>query len=205
MLALVMALGELLFNSRVVGRLGATLFFFHGSLRHLTNFLKSGHPHRDETWGFWRQIAFVNQRHLPLVIGIFLLVLIFLVNRYRQRRSAAAITSDANIVLRESKRRSQMESAQEKFCLEIHHGCQVCTDTCKEFCFLRVAISGVTNLELPRLYSRRSGAVLSVCSLRLLVVVEGKAYSHFVRPSASRHTDNLYSRSRSYRLVGCLQ
>ena len=28
MLAIVMALGELLFNSRVVGRLGATLFFF---------------------------------------------------------------------------------------------------------------------------------------------------------------------------------
>ena len=32
MLALVMALGELLFNSRVVGRIGATLFFFPGSL-----------------------------------------------------------------------------------------------------------------------------------------------------------------------------
>ena len=90
MLALVMALGELLFNSRVVGRLGATLFFFHGSLRHLTNFLASGHPDRDETWGFWKQIAFVNQRHLPLVIGIFLLVLIFLVDQYRQRSPAAA-------------------------------------------------------------------------------------------------------------------
>jgi hypothetical protein len=38
MLALVMALGELLFNSRVVGRLGATLFFFHGSLRHPVSF-----------------------------------------------------------------------------------------------------------------------------------------------------------------------
>src|SRR5438034_364409 len=32
MLALVMALGELLFNSRVVGRIGAALFFFPGSL-----------------------------------------------------------------------------------------------------------------------------------------------------------------------------
>jgi len=97
MIALVMALGELLFNSRVVGRLGATLFFFHGSLRHLTNFLASGHLTRDETWGFWKQMAFVNQRPLPFVHGIFLLVLIFLVDRY-QRRSAAGATVDANVI-----------------------------------------------------------------------------------------------------------
>jgi DNA-binding beta-propeller fold protein YncE len=102
MLALVMALGELLFRSRFVGRLAATLFFFHGSLRHLANFLPSGNPDRDETWGFWKQIAFVNQRHLPFAIGIFLLVLIFLVDRYRQRSSAAGTSSDANIALRES-------------------------------------------------------------------------------------------------------
>jgi len=97
MIALVMALGELLFNSRVVGRLGATLFFFHGSLRHLTNFLSSGHLTRDETWGFWKQMAFVNQRPLPFVNGIFLLVLIFLVDRY-QRSSAAGATVDANVI-----------------------------------------------------------------------------------------------------------
>ena len=97
MIALVMALGELLFNSRVVGRLGATLFFFHGSLRHLTNFLASGHLTRDETWGFWKQMAFVNQRPLPFVNGIFLLVLIFLVDRY-QRSSAAGATVDANVI-----------------------------------------------------------------------------------------------------------
>jgi sugar lactone lactonase YvrE len=88
MLALVMALGELLFNSRVVGRLGAALFLFHGSLRHLTSFLPSGYQHRAETWGFWKQIAFVNQRHLPFAVGIFLLVLIFLVDWYRRRSSA---------------------------------------------------------------------------------------------------------------------
>jgi DNA-binding beta-propeller fold protein YncE len=104
MLALVMALGELLFNSRVVGRLGATLFFFHGSLRHLTNFLPSGHADRDATWGFWKQMAFVNQRHLPFAIGVFLLVLIFLVDRYRQGSRATETTSDATMALRESKR-----------------------------------------------------------------------------------------------------
>src|SRR5262249_1153289 len=53
MLALIMALGELLFNSRVVGRLGATLFFFHGYLRRLTNFLAFGYLYRGKAWGFW--------------------------------------------------------------------------------------------------------------------------------------------------------
>jgi DNA-binding beta-propeller fold protein YncE len=87
MLALVMALGELLFNSRVVGRVGAALFFFPGSLAFIS-FLRSQGA---ETW---TQIAFVNQRHLPSAIGVFLLVLIFLVDRYWQRRSQ--IRANAN-------------------------------------------------------------------------------------------------------------
>ena len=102
MLALAMALGELLFNSRVVGRVGAALFFFPGSLAfipflksqgslgdalraivHLKSFLPSGYPDRAESWA---QIVLVNQRHVPGAIGVFLLVLIFLVDRYRQTR-----------------------------------------------------------------------------------------------------------------------
>jgi hypothetical protein len=102
-LALVMALGELLFNSRVVGRLGATLFFFHGSLQRVTNFLATGYAHRDETWGFWKEIAFVDQRHVPSGIGIFLLVLIFLVDQYCRRRSAAGASSGGNAALGGSK------------------------------------------------------------------------------------------------------
>jgi DNA-binding beta-propeller fold protein YncE len=82
MLALVMALGELLFNSRVVGRIGAAFFFFSGSLAFIP------------FWKFQQSIdgvlpavaQFVNQRHLPSAIGIFLLVIIFLVNQYRQTR-----------------------------------------------------------------------------------------------------------------------
>jgi hypothetical protein len=115
MIALVMALGELLFNSRVVGRLGATLFFFHGSLRHLTNFLPSEYSHRAETWGFWKQMAFVNQRHLPFVSGIFFLVLIFLVDRYRQRSSATGTASDATVALRESRRRNDWNQLKRSF------------------------------------------------------------------------------------------
>lgn len=93
MLALVMALGELLFNSLVVGRLAVTLFFFHGYLRYLTNFLVFGHLQRSETSGFWNQIAFVSQRHLAFAAGIFLLILIFLVDQYRQRRSTAVVSA----------------------------------------------------------------------------------------------------------------
>jgi hypothetical protein len=90
MLTLAMALGELLFKSRVVGRLAAVLFLFHGSLRHLTNLLASGNADRDATWGFWKQIGFVNQRHLPFAIGILILIVIFLVDQYRQRSLATA-------------------------------------------------------------------------------------------------------------------
>ncbi len=103
MLALVMALGELLFNSRVVGRLGATFFFFHGFLERLTNLFAAGYPHRNQSWGFWKQIAFVNERHVPFATGIFLLVLIFLIDQYRPRLSAAGVSSDVNMAWGESK------------------------------------------------------------------------------------------------------
>jgi sugar lactone lactonase YvrE len=103
MLALVMALGELLFNSRVVGRLGATLFFFHGSLQRVTNFLAAAYAHRDETWGFWKEIAFVDQRHVPFATGIFFLVLIFLVDHYRRKRSAVGASSNGPSTLRSAK------------------------------------------------------------------------------------------------------
>ena len=106
MLVLVTTLGELLFKSRIVGRLGATLVLFYGSLRHLSDFLASGTSDRDETWGFWRPLVFLNQRYLPFAIGTLLLVLIFLVDRYRQRRTEATRPSEANIALREPKRRT---------------------------------------------------------------------------------------------------
>jgi len=143
-LALVMALGELLFNSRVVGRLGATLFFFHGSLRHLSNFLASEHPDRDQTWGFWNQIAFVNQRHLPLVIGIFLLVLIFLVAQYRQRSPAAGTTSDANLALRGSNQGSNWNRLKRGFASRFLTSARSALAPAKSFVF-----SGLLLAALP--------------------------------------------------------
>jgi DNA-binding beta-propeller fold protein YncE len=134
MLALVMVLGELLFNSRVVGRVGAALFFFHGSpafiqfLRsqksfkeavraalHLTNFLPSGYPYRGENSGVWTQIVFINQRHLPFAIGIFLLILIFLVDRYRQSTCANGTNFGANVTLRGPKRLGTWGEAKAAF------------------------------------------------------------------------------------------
>ncbi|HYJ04059.1 MAG TPA: NHL repeat-containing protein [Chthoniobacterales bacterium] len=109
MLALVMALGQLLFNSRAVGRIGSALFYFHGTLSFLAflraqpsvsaafnsiltlkDFLPSGYPYRGELWGIWTQVVFLNQRHLASGVGILLLVLIFLVDRYRRHAAARA-------------------------------------------------------------------------------------------------------------------
>jgi hypothetical protein len=102
MLILVMTLGEVLFDSRAVGRLGSSLFFFFGSLSyvpflqkqtsvrggiqsilHLREFLPTIFPYRGEAWGTWSQVTFLNQRHFASAIGILLLVLIFLVIQYR--------------------------------------------------------------------------------------------------------------------------
>src|SRR6266513_1635621 len=111
MLILAMTLGEVVFNSRTVGRLGSLLFFFVGSLsyvpylqkqgsvrtaiqaiRHQGDFLPSIFPYRGDAWGTWSQVTYLNQRHFASAIGILLLVLIFLVIRYRMRPPKLAKT-----------------------------------------------------------------------------------------------------------------
>src|SRR5215472_7616823 len=102
MLMIVMTLGELLFNSRAVGRLGSLLFFFFGSLSYIpflrkygswrgaiqavTNvreYLPSIFPYRGDAWGTWSQVTYLNQRHFASAIGILLVVFVFIVMRYR--------------------------------------------------------------------------------------------------------------------------
>ena len=102
MLVIVMTLGEVLFNSRAVGRLGSLLFFFFGSLSyvpflrkqasvrgafeaitHVPEYLPTIFPYRGDAWGTWSQVTYLNQRHFASAIGILLLVLVFLVIRYR--------------------------------------------------------------------------------------------------------------------------
>lgn len=109
LLALLMALGQSLFQSRTVGRLGAALFFFHGTFSFvsfvraqtsfssachtifgLKDFLASGYPYRGETWGIWTQVVYLNQRHFASAVGLLVLVLLFLIDRYRQHYQARA-------------------------------------------------------------------------------------------------------------------
>lgn len=104
MLIVVMTLGEMLFNSRAVGRLGSLLFFFFGSLSYVPflhkqasvrtaiqairqhgDYLSSIFPYRGESWGTWSQVTYLNQRHFASAIGILMLVLVFLVIQYRAR------------------------------------------------------------------------------------------------------------------------
>src|SRR6476620_8294607 len=111
MLVLAMTLGEVVFNSRAVGRLGSFLFFFFGSpsyvpylqkqgsvrtaiqaIRRQGDFLPSIFPYRGDAWGTWSQVTYLNQRHFASAIGILLLVLIFLVIRYRMRPPRLART-----------------------------------------------------------------------------------------------------------------
>ena len=112
MLVIVMALGEALFDSRTVGRLGSLLFFFFGSLSyipflhgqssvrgairaitHLREFLPTIFPYRGEAWGTWSQVTFLNQRHFASAIGILFVVLVFLVIEYRAFYAKRAVTT----------------------------------------------------------------------------------------------------------------
>jgi DNA-binding beta-propeller fold protein YncE len=115
MLVVVMALGERLFRSAVVGRIGAILFFFHGSLSFipflgtyaslddviarlpgLEAFVSSGFPYRGEEWGIWTQMVFLNQRHLAGAIGLVLVIVLFLLDRLEAgRRDGLALAPSA--------------------------------------------------------------------------------------------------------------
>ncbi len=106
LMVLIATFGEILFKSRIVGRIGAALFFFSSSLSYLpflrsqpsiraalsaivgaTEFLPSGYPFRGETWGVLSANVFAYQRHLISGIGLFFVALVFAVDEY-QRRAA---------------------------------------------------------------------------------------------------------------------
>lgn len=107
LLILIMTFAELLFGSRIVGRIAAILFFFAssslsyipflaskpslrntvGSILRSTQFLDSGYPFRGENWGALSVDVFINQRHLISSVGILFVVLVFLVDFYRHKKS----------------------------------------------------------------------------------------------------------------------
>jgi hypothetical protein len=109
LLILIMTFAELLFSSKVVGRIAALLFFFSSSLYYVPflrsqesirgtftaianriQFLPSGYPFRGEDWGVLTVSVFGFQRHLISGIAIFLVVMIFLVDRYQAKFKEAA-------------------------------------------------------------------------------------------------------------------
>jgi hypothetical protein len=106
LLLLTMTLGERLFDSRAVGRIAASLFFFHSSLGYTKFLMKEGtiaqaaqdalklrdpvfldsiFPYRGEGWGLWTLNVFLNQRHLAGPMAVLVLVLLFLADAYDWR------------------------------------------------------------------------------------------------------------------------
>ncbi|MBK8466942.1 MAG: SMP-30/gluconolactonase/LRE family protein [Chloracidobacterium sp.] len=132
MLILVMTLGALVFGSRVVGRIAAALFFFHGTLSFYTffdslgwdlsaiiakvavspDFIPSGYQYRGETWGVWSLVNYANQRHLASSIGIFLLALTFLIIRYKTAEAKAAEIRALEAEARAAGLRAEQERAE---------------------------------------------------------------------------------------------
>jgi len=111
LLVLIMTFAELLFESRVVARISAILFFFASSslsyipflssqpdvsgaissIWNKTQFLVSGYPFRGEDWGALSVDVFANQRHLISGVGILFVVMVFLVDFYRHKKSLIPI------------------------------------------------------------------------------------------------------------------
>ena len=110
LLIVLMTFAEVLFNSRVVGRLAAALFFFAssslayvtflrkqesvagawGAISKMTQFLDTGYPYRGEDWGALTVDVFANQRHLISGVGLLLVTLIYLADRYQYQRTPAS-------------------------------------------------------------------------------------------------------------------
>src|SRR4029077_5656943 len=68
------------------------------AISHQREYLPTIFPYRGESWGTWSQVTYLNQRHFASAIGILLLVLVFLVIRYRavpKRRAKANPSTNA--------------------------------------------------------------------------------------------------------------
>ncbi|MEK7855397.1 MAG: hypothetical protein AAB288_04855, partial [Acidobacteriota bacterium] len=111
MLLLIDAFGRIVFDSKATGRIAAVLFFFHGVLSYIpflwskgsvgemfsaavgaTEWLNSIYKYTGEQWGVWSMGTFLAQRHLPAAIGIFLVVLIFILQRVKQNEAIKSET-----------------------------------------------------------------------------------------------------------------
>jgi hypothetical protein len=107
MLVLIAELGRVIFGSRAVGSIGASLFFFAGTLFYVPflmqkaslaeaasaivsnkEWLRSVFTYAGEQWGIWSMGTFLAQRHLAAAIGILIFILIPVVEHIKERSSA---------------------------------------------------------------------------------------------------------------------
>jgi len=136
LLILIMTFAEVLFGSRVTGRIAAALFFFSSSLSYLpflrsqqslraaagailhsNQFLASGYPFRGEDWGVLTVSVYAYQRQLISGVAILLVVLIFLIDRYQHaerevNRASASEDKDAPLEIFGDARPAGVSSSQ---------------------------------------------------------------------------------------------
>ncbi|MFN2500986.1 MAG: hypothetical protein ABR530_03120 [Pyrinomonadaceae bacterium] len=113
-LVMVTTMAETIFNTRVIGRIAAVLFFFAStSLSYipflraqpdfgsalqavggLKDYLPSGYPYRGEGWGGLTVAVYSNQRHLISAAGLLLIVVVYLVSFYRKKGVFPVIDAD---------------------------------------------------------------------------------------------------------------
>ena len=130
LLLCIASLGEVLFSARIVGLVAAALFLFQGGLSfipffrsqrsiadafgsviHLNHWLPSGYPYKGEDWGIWSLSIVYVQRHLVSAIGIFLLVLLFLLKCYEKNfRADTSQSADGTISAPDKQEGLQRES-----------------------------------------------------------------------------------------------
>ena len=117
LIILMMTFAEVVFSSRVVGRIAAMLFFvassslayipfllsnstMSGTVNTIVNahdFLKSGYPFRGDDWGALSVAVFSYQRHLISAVGIMFVVLIFLVDLYRRKGAMPSLYDENSL------------------------------------------------------------------------------------------------------------
>jgi hypothetical protein len=117
MLVLISSFGYMVFGSKAVGRMGATFFFFSGTLSFIPyllanhslseafyavinakEWLKSIYAYTGEHWGAWSLGIFLNQKHFPTSIGIFFVVITFLVRQIREKYTGTKTGLEAGLV-----------------------------------------------------------------------------------------------------------
>ena len=117
LLVLIMTFCEVLFGSRMPGRMAAIFFFLSSSslsyipylwsqpgigeaissILSRKDFLDSGYPFRGETWGALSVSVYAYQRHLISGVGVLMIVLVFLIQFYKRKGVIPDLNAPLNL------------------------------------------------------------------------------------------------------------